>query len=140
MALHNKRRFAREIVLKSLYQWEMLSGSEDSILNDVFNRDELPSEIREFATGVFKGTVTNCIEIDAKISQYVENWSMDRIAIIDINILRFAVYELLYHPETPARVIINEAVEIAKRYGDTKSYQFVNGILDRASKDLRKES
>jgi len=82
----------------------------------------------------------NQATIDRHIGQVTEHWDLDRMAVVDRNILRLAVYELLWEPEVPAKVAINEAIEIAKKFGTRESGRFINGILDRVSKELRPAS
>jgi len=136
-----KRRYGREIALKVLYQKDITPLTIEEILERTFeNHEDVPVEIKEFSKKIILGTVENWDLINKNIEKYAENWSIDRIAVVDLNILRIALYELSFDPDTPARVILNEAIEIAKKYGDTKSYQFINGILDRASHELRKDT
>jgi len=85
---------------------------------------------REFATKIFKGTVENLEKIDGMIVQQADNWRIERMAVVDRNLIRMAIYEFLYENDTPKLVIIDEAIEIAKRFGTQKSSQFINGILD----------
>src|SRR3972149_2796024 len=107
------RRKAREYALQMLYQ----------------------DDIREFANNIVDGVIKNLSMIDEKIRLSGSHWSVDRMAVVDRNILRMAIFELLYIRDIPAKVTINEAIEIAKRYGVEESGSFVNGILDRVVKD-----
>jgi len=91
----------------------------------------LTPDIKLFAEGLVRGTLSHLEEIDAVISRYAENWQLNRMAIIDRNILRFAAYELLYCEDIPPKVAINEAVNIAKKYSQEDAGKFVNGILDK---------
>jgi len=93
-------------------------------------------EIREFAEPLIRGTVAHREEIDAKIRQYAKNWDLHRMAVVDRNVMRLAIYEMLYREDIPPVVSINEAVDIAKKYSTPESGKFVNGILDRIKNDL----
>ncbi|MBN2096932.1 MAG: transcription antitermination factor NusB, partial [Candidatus Omnitrophica bacterium] len=91
--------------------------------------------IKEFAVQLVQGTLKNLGQIDELISKYAQNWQLKRMAVIDRNILRLGCFELLFLEEVPPKVAINEAVELAKRYGDSDSSKFVNGILDKINKE-----
>lgn len=125
-----RRSRAREIVLQVLYQ-EDLHPDHDLRLADEFIRRRLHHhpELVEFALTLLKGTRRNRTELDQLLVARADNWSLKRMAATDRNVLRLAAFEILY-TETPGRVVINEAVELAKRYGAKQSAQFVNGILD----------
>ncbi|MCR4338030.1 MAG: transcription antitermination factor NusB [Candidatus Omnitrophica bacterium] len=131
-----KRTLARECVLKILYQKE-ITGRPFDQARDIFwenDTDETSSEVREFANRLIYGVEKNLGAIDEKISYYATNWQLKRMAVIDRNILRLGVYELQYMADIPPKVTINEAVELAKKFGDTESSKFVNGILDKIHK------
>ncbi len=130
-----KRTLARDWALKILYQTEMTARSIDSMA-EAFWADEGPKdpEIIEFCKRLVGGVQENLKAIDEKISQYATNWQLKRMAVIDRNILRLGVFELHYAPDIPPKVTINEAVELAKKYGDLESGKFVNGILDKIHK------
>lgn len=125
------RRRAREIVIQLLYE-EDLHPEQNPQVADQFLVKRLHGNrpLVQFARGLFRNVVANRKEIDQILSGLATNWSLRRMAAIDRNILRLGAYEITM-TETPGRVVINEAVEIAKRYGDRQSSQFVNGILDR---------
>ena len=125
------RRRAREIVLQLLYE-EDLHPEQDAAVADqfLFKRLHGNRPLVEFARKLFRNVVANRKELDKALSSKAANWSLRRMAAIDRNVLRLGAYELLM-TDTPGRVVINEAVELAKRYGDRQSGQFVNGILDR---------
>ena len=92
--------------------------------------------IRDFAVPLVAGVVEHRQEVDERISRYAENYHLDRLAVVDRNVLRLAIYEMLHRPDIPPVVSINEAIEIAKRFGTEESSRFVNGILDRVKLDL----
>lgn len=125
------RRRAREIVLQLLYE-EDLHPEQNAAVADqfLFKRLHGNRPLVEFARKLFRNVVANRKELDKALSSKAANWSLRRMAAIDRNVLRLGAYELLM-TDTPGRVVINEAVELAKRYGDRQSGQFVNGILDR---------
>lgn len=124
------RRKARELALQMLFQFDMSGNGPDQIIDTFEELQKSKPNTREFATRVFRGTVTNVSEIDDMIQNQAENWRLSRMAAVDRNIIRMSVYEFMHEPETPKLVIIDEAIEIAKKFGTQKSSQFINGILD----------
>ena len=132
------RRQARESALKMLYQFEM-SGQDPNVLIGSEVMGDLTADVTEFAADLVKGVRENLDEIDWLISAHSTNWKLTRMAAVDKNILRMAVFELKSCPDIPTKVAINEAVEIAKKYGSSESGAFVNGILDNIAQDIRKE-
>ena len=137
-----RRTLARECALKILYQAEMLRRVISVAAQQFWSEcagGALPAgrqeeDIRAFANRLIAGVEAHLEAIDAKISQYATNWQLKRMAVIDRNILRLGTYELLYADDIPPKVTINEAVELAKKYGDLESGKFVNGILDKIHK------
>ncbi|MBI5788714.1 MAG: transcription antitermination factor NusB [Candidatus Schekmanbacteria bacterium] len=129
------RRKGRELALQLLFQ---LHFNQDDIPGsiDIFweNQPECLPEAREFARILVAGTLDNLSAIDALIEKYAENWEIGRMAIVDRNILRFAVFELRFKQDIPPKVTINEAIEIAKKYSTPDSSRFINGILDKIAK------
>lgn len=126
----NPRSRAREVALQLLYQDDLNPGrtTEDT---DAFLRNRLHSpEAHDYARLLVEGVRRNLTELDGILARTADNWSIDRMAATDRNLLRLSAFEILY-TDTPERVAINEAVDIAKRYGAKQSGQFVNGILDR---------
>jgi len=138
-----KRTKARECALKILYQIDVLKVRNKFTrqIDDFWldNNDGEDETVREFANSLVNGVIEKLSIIDDKITSCADNWQISRMAIIDRNILRMAAFELLFLNEIPPKVSINEAVEIAKRYGDVDSGKFVNGILDKINKTERKE-
>lgn len=124
------RRRGRELALQMLYQHELAGTQVDTILDGMEELDEAPPASREFAVALVRGVLARRDEIDDIIKGQADNWRLDRMAAVDRNILRVALYELIYQTDTPAAVVIDEAVEIAKRFGSERSSQFVNGVLD----------
>ncbi|MDP8212696.1 MAG: transcription antitermination factor NusB [Candidatus Zapsychrus exili] len=130
-----KRSQSRECVLKILYQAEIASR-EISVVSDSFWQEKESKDdiIHEFSKRLTKGIEENIEKIDDKISSFATNWQIKRMAVIDKSVLRIGVFELLYAEDIPPKVTINEAVELAKKYGDLNSSKFVNGVLDKIHK------
>lgn len=136
-----RRRKAREVALQFLYQLD-LQGEDDPAphVEEFWARHPVDEATRAFADRLVRGVKQNQVKVDELITQYTEHWDLERMAVVDRNILRLAVWELLAGEETPAKVAINEAIEIAKKFGTTESSRFINGILDRIYKELRPAS
>ena len=136
------RRRARAAALQMLYQMEVgKAGAVESIATYWPAReadDQLDGPLREFANGLVKGAVSRREEIDAMLAAHAQNWRVERMAVIDRIVLRLGVYEMLAEPETPSKVIINEALELARSYSGEEAVGFVNGILDAIRKELRR--
>ena len=132
-----KRRAARELALKFLYQTEFNSNSPDSELNSFCDRANVSEEVQNFTQALIKNILFHKKEVDELLEKISANWSPDRMAVIDKNILRLGICELLFDPTAPPKVVINEAVEIAKKFGTEESPEFINGILDKVFKDSK---
>lgn len=130
------RRKARELALLALYQLEMVRGDPEQALGTLQEGKLFPPEVRDFALQLAKGATEKREEIDQLIKAASQHWSLERMAVIDKNILRMAIFELRYLSDIPCKVTINEAVEIAKKYGGDGSPAFVNGVLDRVSREV----
>lgn len=126
------RREARKEVLKALYGSEFVEGRVN-LAGDLFLED--PGEQREFIEQIYEGTLDHREEIDELISTFTIGWKVERLAYLDRNILRMGIYEMLYSGETPAEVVMNESIELAKEYGTDNAPKFINGILDRIWKE-----
>ena len=124
------RRKARELALQMLFQHDMSGNEPDMIIATFEDLQKSKPNTREFAVKILRGTVDHLSEIDDMIQAQAENWRLSRMAVVDRNIIRMSVYEFLHESDTPKLVIIDEAIEIAKKYGTQKSSQFINGILD----------
>jgi N utilization substance protein B len=133
------RRRGRELALKLLYGFDLLPRDIDATLREFWALTRYPKEVRTFAEHLVRGTLTHKAEIDAFIATNAINWTIERMAVIDRNILRYAVYELLYEEVIPPKVTINEALDIAKKYSTPKSSAFINGILDHIHHILTKD-
>jgi N utilization substance protein B len=128
-----KRRTAREKALQAIFQIDVSDAKADDALKHVL--DEKPSD--PYLERLVTGAAEKMEEIDAVIKKYLENWSLERLANVDRNLLRLSVYELIYcQDEVPANVVIDEAIEIAKLYGDEKSSKFINGVLSKVKHSL----
>ena len=138
------RRRGREAALQMLYQWEVGRASAYEAIATYWPAHdaeaEQPETVRGFANGLVRGTIDRVNEIDRLLSAHAENWRVERMAVIDRLILRLAVYEFLADPDTPSRVIINEALELARTYSGEEAVGFVNGVLDSVKKQLRPEA
>jgi len=124
------RRKARELALQMLFQHDLSGNQPDAILATFEDLQKSKPNTKEFATKIFRGTVDNLTKIDDMIQAQADNWRLSRMAVVDRNIIRMSVYEFLHEADTPKLVIIDEAIEIAKKFGTQKSSQFINGILD----------
>ena len=120
-----------------LFQWDVTHDDIEQVISTFFQNqpEELPAVVT-FARQLVLGTVEHVEQIDELIRRHAENWRLDRMAIVDRNILRVSVQEFLYDKETPKTVVINEAIEIARRFSAQESPQFINGILDSIKKEL----
>jgi len=126
-----RRRKAREHALQILYQLDIKREKPSaSVLKNFWTEYNPDEEVKLFAEEIVKGTFKHLAKINQLIHRCAKNWSLDRMAVVDRNVLRMAVYEILYRLDIPTSVTINEAIEIAKKYGTDESGSFVNGILD----------
>ncbi len=130
------RRVARECALQMLYELDVGKHSKEDILRTFWQMNEHPEKVREFADQLFEGTIRQLKEIDRVIQQHTKHWRLNRMAAVDRNVLRLAVYEFLSGGKTPETVVINEALDIARKFSTQESAQFVNGILDSIKNDL----
>jgi transcription antitermination protein NusB len=133
------RRTARECALQMLYEMDVGKHPPDAIVESFWDMNEQPDKVRAFAGQLFRGTLGRLKEIDRLIQGHTKNWRLSRMAAVDRNVLRLAVFELISDDKTPGTVVINEALEIAKKFSTNESAQFVNGILDSIKNDLLRE-
>ncbi len=135
-----KRRLAREVALQALYVSDVsnTAGEESFAIVTRLNNGEVDPETIEFARTLAMGTYHERDRLDVLIQERAENWALNRMAAVDRNVLRLAAYELVERPETPVGVVIDEAIEIVRKYSAEEATRFVNGILD-ALKSLRKK-
>lgn len=131
-----RRRLAREIALQALYVMDTAGTDEKEAFALVNRRKEPPDAATlEFARGLVHGACAERAAIDRGIEAAAENWTLARMAAVDRNLLRLAAYELLYQPETPVNVVIDEAIEIARKYSTEDSTRFINGVLDKVKRN-----
>jgi N utilization substance protein B len=134
-----RRTKARECAVQMLYQWDSTRDPMDRVTGLFWKVRTTTDQTRAMAERLARGAQRDVEELDRAIAAALTNWRLDRVAAVDRNILRIAAYELAHEPETPSSVIIDEAVEMAKRFGEADSPAFVNGVLDAVRRALRKE-
>ncbi len=132
------RSKAREVALCLLYQIEITKADFSEVLASYAQDNPLKKEIVDFYTLLIKGVIKNLTSLDSLIKKHVKNWEITRMAVVDRNLLRMACFELLFLKDIPPKVSINEAIELAKRFGDIDSPRFVNGVLDKIYKTEEK--
>ena len=140
----SSRHIARSIIMQALYQWDF-RGQPSAVMPAIIDQNLIEfgagvEEEKEYIQKTTDAIIKNLSKIDKVIVDYATNWPMDQITLIDRNILRIGVYELLLNDEIPAKVAINEAIEIAKTYGGPSSGKFVNGVLGAIYKDINKDA
>ena len=136
-----KRTKAREYALQILYAVDITKDDPQSCIERFWEgNDEVSSEVKKFAASLVLGVSDKKSEIDKMITKYTTNWQLNRIAVIDRNVLRFAAFELLFLKDIPPKVSINEAIDIAKKFGGPDSGKFVNGVLDKINKTECKQT
>lgn len=128
------RRKSRELALQMLFQWDVGKHKPEQVLATFLDPQKKDGAAASFARELFEGTVGEIPTLDSLLRQHSEHWRLERMAAIDRNVLRLALFELLHHLETPAAVILNEAIDIARRFSGEDSAQFVNGVLDSVHK------
>ena len=130
------RRKSREYAMQMLYQWEMGKHALAQVSSTFFLEKKVEPEVESFARELFEGAVNRREELDRLVREHSENWRLERLAAVDRSVLRLALFELLHHPETPPAAVINEALEIARRFSGEDSVEFVNGVLDGIRRTL----
>jgi len=125
-----RRRRAREFALQVLFQLDLTGGAPGEVLQQFWSRQDAEPDVREFAERLVHGVVDGRAQIDARIVEAAEHWRIERMGVVDRNVLRIAVYELGSADGTPEAVVIDESIEIAKRFGGEGSGGFINGVLD----------
>lgn len=135
-----KRTKAREYALQILYAVDITKDDPKGCIEHFWDgSDESSDEVKAFAGEIVLGVCDNNKKIDSLIAKYATNWQLDRMAVIDRNVLRLATYELLFMDDIPPKVSINEAIDIAKKFGGNDSGKFVNGVLDKINKTESKK-
>lgn len=131
------RRKARELCLQMLFQWDMGKQSPDQVRKTFWGeRPEVDGETRDFAEDLFNVAVDTEQGVDGLIQKHAQHWKMERMAAVDRNVLRTGVAEFLRYRDTPKPVVINEALEIARKFSAPESVHFINGVLDSVGKQL----
>lgn len=131
-----KRRKARESTLQILFQLEFNDPQPEKVLNLFWESRRTSKEIKDYSSWLVKGIISHKKKIDNIIQSVSEHWRISRMAVVDRNVLRIAVFELLFEENIASAVIINEAIEIAKKYSSMEAATFVNGILDAIRKEI----
>lgn len=130
------RRDARESAVQILFQLDFNPGELGPVLAAFWADRKVPAKTRQFVEELVKGVLENRVRLDELIEKCAQNWTLQRMAGVDRNVIRLGVYEMLCRKDIPHAVSINEAVAIAKNMGDVGSGRFVNGVLDRVRRDL----
>jgi len=131
------RRKSRELTLQMLFQWDMGKQPPEHVRNSFWaERQETEEEVRGFADDLFRVAQERAPEIDAIIERHAQHWRMDRMAAVDRSLLREAVAEFLAYPKTAKAIVINEALEIARKFSSPEAVTFLNGVLDSVAKEL----
>jgi len=131
-----KRRSSRELALKFLYQFELNGGDLDEQIKLFLERNSSQEDVINFMKELVLSLIDKMEEIDEIIQKFSDHWILDRMTVIDRNILRMGTCELLFNFSTPPKVVINEAIDIAKKYGNEDSPEFINGILDKVYNEI----
>ena len=134
------RRKSRELVMQMLFQGDVGKQSPEEVRNLFWgSREDVDAETRGFAEDIHRVATTRQAEVDALIESHSQNWRLERMAAVDRNLLRAAVAEMLGFPTTPGPIVINETLEVARRYAAPESVHFLNGVLDAIARDLLKQ-
>ena len=132
------RRQGREFALQLLFQVEMTRDSIVDVAQRFWTTQDPDQDARAFADELAAGTLENLTGIDQRIAGATEHWRLERMAVVDRNVLRIAVFELAYRQETPTAVVIDEAIEVVRKFGAPESAPFINGVLDAIRRDVEK--
>jgi N utilization substance protein B len=132
------RRLARTLAMQALYEIDAVGHNAETVLGHRFEAVELPLDYQRFVRELVWGVLNNREDLDELLCKHAPAWPLEEIALLDRNIIRIAIFELLFDVGTPARVAINEAVELAKRYGNESTRRFVNGVLGSVAAELER--
>jgi N utilization substance protein B len=134
------RRKSRELTMQMLFQGDLGKQTPEEVRKLFWpSRDDVDQETRGFAEDLHRVASVRQAEIDGIIEAHSQNWRIERMPVVDRNLLRTAIAEMLEYPNTPAAIVINESLEVAKRYAAPESIQFLNGVLDAVARDLLKK-
>ncbi|MDX1777432.1 MAG: transcription antitermination factor NusB [Thermodesulfobacteriota bacterium] len=131
-----KRSKSREIALQVLYQIDVSNNNVEEAFNLFWHNFKPSEDLKDFSQIIVQGVYHHIEEIDAIIEHYSEHWRLKRMSIVDRNVLRSAIFELMFCADVPTKVVLNEAVELGKKFGSNKSGSFVNGILDKVAHSI----
>jgi transcription antitermination protein NusB len=131
------RRKGRELALQMLFQWDLSRELFANVRSTFWTlNNDVDEEVRTFADHLASGTAEHIDQIDVLLAKHAEHWRVSRMAVVDRNVLRLASFELLFETQTPKAVVINEALEVARKFSTPESIQFINGILDSIRKEI----
>lgn len=130
-----KRRRARECALQMLFQIDLIGVEPAEVYAQFWDEHDTEDDVRAFSQELVDGVCTTREQLDARITEIAEHWRIERMAVVDRNVLRMALYEMNRQPQTPIAVVIDEAIEVARRFGSEESAKFVNGVLDALRRD-----
>ena len=134
------RRKSRELAMQMLFQGDLGKHTPEQVEKLFWeSRDDVDDDTRAFAEDIYRVAIARQPEIDKLIEEHAQNWRLERMAVVDRNLIRAAVAEMLGSPNTPAAIIINESLEVARRYAAPESIHFLNGVLDAIARDLLKQ-
>lgn len=134
------RRKSRELAMQMLFQGDLGKQTPEQVAKLFWDsRDDVDDDTRAFAEDIYRVATMRQPEIDKLIEEHAQNWRLERMAVVDRNLIRAAVAEMLGSPNTPAAIIINESLEVARRYAAPESVHFLNGVLDAIARDLLKQ-
>jgi N utilization substance protein B len=134
------RRKSRELAMQMLFQGDLGKQTPEQVEKVFWNsRDDVDDETRAFAEDIYRVAIAKQPEIDKLIESHAQNWRLERMAVVDRNLIRAAVAEMMGSPNTPAAIVINESLEVARRYAAPESIHFLNGVLDAIARDLLKQ-
>lgn len=136
----NTRREARELALRVLFELDLGKQPEDEVIRAGLAQSHLDENLQAMTEELVRGTLAHRDQIDSRVASLATEWALDRQAAVDRNILRLASYELLFRPESPVAAVVNEAVELAKKYSTAESGRFVNGVLGTLAREPRGDS
>ena len=136
----SSRRKARELALQMLFQWELGEHTPQHVIATFLRSQRIEPEEENFAQSLFEGTVSEVSSLDRMIQEHAEHWRLERMAAVDRNVIRLALHELLHYAATPPAVVINEALELARRFSSADSVEFVNGVLDAIRQAAEKKA
>lgn len=131
-----QRRRAREYALQMMFQIDVTGVTPGEVFAQFWHSQPAADGIRDFAETLVTGVNAELESLDRRLGDLARNWRLERMAVVDRNVLRIALWELLHAPETPPAVVIDEAIEVAKKYGSHESGAFINGVLDAARRSL----